>query len=70
MENNANFREQLKIAYLCDLAKIENVEEFNKIYPSVVDYMKEVIDKSTDLRLLNRVKAVIAFKSKNLGIKL
>lgn len=69
MENNVHFKEQLTIAYLCDLAKVGNVDEFNKLYPSVASYIKEVIDKSKDLRLLNRVKTVVAFKSKSLEMK-
>lgn len=70
MENNVNFRKDLIISYLSQLASLGNREEFDKYYQSVESYLQEVINNSRNLELLNKVKDIISFKTKSIGMNI
>ena len=70
MENNFNFRKDLIISYLSQLATFGNREEFDKYYQSVETYLQEVINNSRNLELLNKVKDIISFKTKSIGMNI
>lgn len=70
MENNVNFRKDLIINYLSQLASLDNREEFDKYYQSVETYLQEVINNSRNLELLNKVKDIISFKTKSIGMNI
>ncbi len=70
MENNVNFRQDLTIAYLSKLVALGNREEFDKFYQSVESYLSEVIKNSRDLELLNKVKDIVSFKTKTIGMNI
>lgn len=70
MENNVNFRNDLIISYLSQLVSLDNREEFDKYYQSVETYLQEVVNNSRDLELLNKVKNIISFKTKSIGMNI
>lgn len=70
METNVNFRNDLKVNYLFQLAKIENVTEFEKFYPSTESYLIQVAGESRDVAMLNKINEILAFRKKSLGKQL
>lgn len=70
MENNVNFRKDLIITYLSQLATLGNREEFDKFYPSVEDYLQEAMSKSKDLESLSKIHNILAFKTKSIEMKI
>lgn len=70
MENNVNFDKDLKVFYLSSLAEKDYQEEFMKFYHSVEGYLDELVKKSSDLEVLNRVKNIIAYRTKLLEKKI
>ena len=64
MENNVNFNRDLRVFYLSSLAEKDYREEFMKFYHSVEDYLEELISRSTNLEVLNRVRNIIAYRTK------
>ncbi len=70
MENNVNFRKDLILSYLSELAILENRDEFDKFYPMVENYIQELAQSSKDLDLLNKIKNIISFKTKKLEMNI
>ena len=70
LEINVNFRKDLIISYLSQLASLGNREEFDKYYQSVEGYLQEVVNNSSDLELLNKVKDIISFKTKTIEMNI
>lgn len=64
MENNVNFDKDLKVFYLSSLAEKDYEDAFLKFYHSVENYLEELVAKSDDLEVLNRVKGIIAYRTK------
>lgn len=64
MENNVNFNKDLKVYYLSSLAEKDYREEFMKFYHSVESYLEELISRSNDLEVLNRVRNIISYRTK------
>ena len=70
LENNVNFRKDLILSYLSELAILENRDEFDKFYPMVENYIQELAQSSKDLELLNKIKNIISFKTKKLEMNI
>lgn len=70
MEVNVNFRKDLIVSYLSKLASVGNREEFDKFYQSIESYLQEVVNNSKDLELLNKVKDIISFRTKTIGMNI
>lgn len=70
LENNVNFRKDLILSYLSELAILENRDEFDKFYPMVENYIQELAQSSKDLDLLNKIKNIISFKTKKLEMNI
>ena len=70
MENNINFDKDLRVFYLSSLAEKDYHEEFMKFYHSVESYLDELVKKSSNLEVLNRVKNIIAYRTKLLEKKI
>lgn len=70
METNVNFRNDLKVDYLFQLACLGNVSEFERFYPSTESYLVSLIKSSQDATLLNKVNEILAFRKKSLGKQL
>ena len=68
--NNVNFDKDLRVFYLSSLAEQEQKDTFMKYYHSVESYLDELVKKSTDLEVLNRVKNIISFRTKILDMKM
>ncbi len=64
MENNVNFDKDLRVFYLSTLADKDCRDVFMRFYHSVEDYLEELVNKSTDLEVLNRVKNVISYRTR------
>ena len=64
MKNNVNFRKDLIIGYLDALTNFDYGDEFNRLFASAEDYLKEIVAGSNDRELLERVRRIIAFKEK------
>ena len=64
LENNVNFNRDLRVFYLSSLAEKDYREEFMKFYHSVENYLEELISRSTNLEVLNRVRNIIAYRTK------
>ncbi len=69
MEVNSNFRNDLTVSYLDRLVSVGNADEFMKFFPSVESYIKELVDSSKDLEILNKVKNIIVFRTSMLERK-
>lgn len=67
MENNVNFNNDLKVFYLSSLAEKDCREEFMKFYHSVESYLEELVSRSTDIEVLDRVRNIISYRTKILG---
>lgn len=59
-----NFDKDLKVFYLSSLAEKDYEDAFLKFYHSVENYLEELVAKSDDLEVLNRVKGIIAYRTK------
>ena len=70
MGNNVNFRKDLILSYLSELATIGNRDEFDKFFPMVEHYIQEVAQSSKDLDVLNKIKNIISFKTKKLEMNI
>lgn len=70
MENNVNFNKDLRVFYLSTLAEQEQKDTFMRFYHSVESYLDELVKKSTDLVVLNRVKNIISFRTRILDKKI
>ncbi len=70
METNVNFRNDLKVGYLFQLARLGNVTEFEKFYPSTENYLVQVVGESKDIDMLNKINEILAFRKKSLGKQL
>lgn len=68
MQNDVNFRKNLIVGYLDNLTQYDYSEEFARLFSSVESYLKEVVANSLDKNLLEKVKRIIAYREKNLGI--
>ncbi len=64
MENNVNFDKDLRVFYLSTLADKDCKDVFMRFYHSVESYLEELVNKSTDLEVLSRVKNVISYRTK------
>lgn len=67
MENNVNLNNDLKVFYLSELADKDCKEEFMKFYHSIESYLEELVSRSTDIKILDRVKNIISYRTKILG---
>lgn len=65
-----NFRNDLKVEYLFQLAQLGNTSEFERFYPSTENYLVSLVKESEDSKLLNKVNEILAFRKKNLGKQL
>lgn len=70
MENNVNFDKDLRVFYLSSLAEKDYPEQFMEFYHSVESYLDELVKKSSNLEVLNRVKNIIAYRTKLLEKKI
>lgn len=68
MQNNVNFRKDLIVAHLYNLISYGYNEEFTKLYSSIEGYLAEVVAKSQDTELLEKVRSIITFREKNVGM--
>ncbi len=65
MQNNVSFRKDLIVGYLDSLTSFSYSEEFDRLFSGVENYLKEIIVKSKNRDLLERVRRIIEFKEKN-----
>ena len=70
MENNVNFDKDLRVFYLSSLADRDCRDVFMRFYQSVEGYLEELVAKSTDLEILNRVKNIISYRTKIMDKKI
>lgn len=70
LETNVNFRQDLLVSYLSQLASLGNREEFDKYYQSIEPYLQEVVNNSNDLELLSKVRDIISYKAKAIEINM
>ena len=68
MENNANFTHDLNVSYLSLLAKYDKKEEFAKLYGSSEPVLLDAVDRTTDVNMLNKLRAIIDYK-RGLGVE-
>ena len=67
LENNVNLNNDLKVFYLSELADKDCKEEFMKFYHSIESYLEELVSRSTDIEVLDRVRNIISYRTKILG---
>ncbi len=70
METNVNFRNDLILEYLVQLAKAEKTSEFEKFYSSLEGYMVSLVDVTKDAALLSKINEILAFRKKCMGKQL
>lgn len=70
MDNNVNFRNDLIVSYLDKLATLGNRDEFEKYYQSVEEYIEKIVSSCRDVELLNKIKNIITFKTKVIGMNI
>lgn len=68
--NDDFFREKLIVSYLSSLAKKEEREQFERFYPSILNFIKETVLNSDDFDLLEKLRDIIVFKERNLKEKI
>lgn len=70
MEVNANFGKDLRVFYLSTLALQDHKDTFMRFYHSVESYLDELVKTSTDLKVLNMAKNIIAYRTRLLEKKI
>lgn len=70
MKTNVHYRDDLIVAYLVLLVQTNNQSVFLEYYEKAEAYLTSLAKTSTDVRVLENIQQIFAFKSKQMGIQL
>ncbi len=70
MKNDVNFRENLIIRYLVNLAKVDKREVFDVYYGQVSDFIQNIINNPSSVEQLEDVRRIIEYKQNKKALEM
>ena len=70
MQNNNNFRNDLKLKYLNLLASYGKGEEFDNLFNESCNYVQNIIANVRNKQKLSEAKTILSFANRQKGIKM